>query len=116
MNKIKQLLVSYPEFLLIAIVFFYWFSSGTLLNPIAIGVIVMLIVQLFLRNGIVGVVIPILLMMTSIFLLLALFSEYGEFSVKNAASTRMLIVGVSFILLTITASGLMLRKYSRELL
>jgi len=113
MNKIKHLLLNFPEVLLIVATIFYWISSGTLLNPIAIGLIVVMIVQFFLRNDFIGVAIPILLILASIFLLLALFSEYNEFLVKNAVSTRLLLVGLSYIFVIVTASGLMIRKYTR---
>ena len=114
MRTIKRFLFKFPEFLLIASTIFYWVSTGTLLNPIAISLVIVLILQIFLRNDFLGVVIPILLIMASIYLLLALFSEYAEFTVKNANSSRILIIGLIFILSTITASGLMIRKYTRE--
>lgn len=111
MKKVKQLFFALPEFLLIALTVFYWLSSGTFLNPVAIGLIVLLIIQFFLRNDFLGVVIPILLVMASIYLMLALFSEFGEFQVKDADARRLLIVGIPFLLATIASSVLMIRKY-----
>lgn len=113
MTRVQQFIFKFPEFFLVAAVLFYWISSGTLLNPIAIGLIILLIVQFFLRNDFLGVVIPVLLILASIFLLLALFSEYSDINIKNEDSSRLLIVGVPFILTTIAASGLMIRKYTR---
>ena len=113
MNKLKNLLLNFPEVLLIAVTIFYWISSGTIVNPIAFGLIAVLIVQFFVRNDFLGVAIPILFVLASIFLLMALFSEFSELTVKNAESSRLLLVGVSYVLIVVTASGLMIRKYTR---
>ena len=114
MEKIKHLLFTMPEILLLALILFYWVSSGTLLNPIAIGLILILTIQLFLRNDFLGVLIPILLVLASIYLTLALFSEFSEFQMKNSDARHLLLVGIPFILAIIASSVLMIRKYTKR--
>lgn len=114
MKKLIKLFFAIPELLLIVITVFFWLSSGTLLNIAAIGLIVILIIQFFLRNDFLGVVIPILLVMASIYLMLALFSEFGEFQVKDADAHRLLSVGIPYLLATIASSFLMMRKYMKK--
>jgi len=113
MKKIKNLLLTLPELLLIALSIFYWVSSSILLNPIAIGLIIILTIQFILRNNFLGVVIPILIIMASIYLSLALFSEYSEFQVKTTEACRLMLVGIPFILATVSSSVLMIRKYAK---
>ena len=111
MKKVKQLFFLVPELLLIVLTAFYWVSSGSFVNPIAIGLIVLLFIQFFLRNDYLGVVIPILVVLASIYLMLALFSEMGEFQVWDSGARRLLIVGLPFLIATIASSVLMIRKY-----
>ena len=113
MKKVKQLFFAVPELLLIALTAFYWVSSGTFVNPIAIGLIVLLLIQFFLRNDYLGVVIPILIVLASSYLMLALFSEIGEFQVWDSGARRLLIIGFLFLLATIASSVLMIRKYTK---
>ncbi|MCK4881153.1 MAG: hypothetical protein KAS82_10845, partial [Bacteroidales bacterium] len=54
MKRFKSLLLKLPEFLLIAVVLAYWVSAGSLLNPIAIGLVGILIFQIIKRNQEVG--------------------------------------------------------------
>ena len=79
MKKLKKFLLELPEYLLIAAVIFYWGSAGMVINPIAIGLIILLILQIIFKNRIVGILIPSLLIMTSIYMLMALMSEFNEF-------------------------------------
>jgi hypothetical protein len=114
MKKVKHLLLTFPELMLVALTMFYWVSSGTLVNPVAIALILVLTIQIILRNDFLGVVIPILVVMASIYLMLALFSEFSEFHVKNAEARRLILVGIPFILTTIASSVLMIRKYTKQ--
>lgn len=112
MQNLKQRLLSLPEYLLIAAVIFYWVSTALVLNPVAIGLLVILILQLFLKNRIIGIVVPGLLIMASFYMLLALMSELNEFPVFNADARKLLLVGLSFFVSTILVSGVMLFKYA----
>jgi hypothetical protein len=114
MKKAKQILFRLPEYLLIAAVIFYWSSAGSIINPIAIGLVLILILQIIIRNRIIGLLIPILLILTCIFLSLALASEINEFPIFNAEAKRLLLIGLTYLTSTIFISGLISYKYSNS--
>ena len=111
MKKLKKFLLELPEYLLIAAVIFYWGSAGMVINPIAIGLIILLILQIIFKNRIVGILIPSLLIMTSIYMLMALMSEFNEFPTFNSDAKKLLFVGLSYLISTMVVSGIMIYKY-----
>ena len=112
MEKLKKISLQLPEFILILAVIFYWGSAGKIINPIAMILIIGLILQIIFKNRIVGIIIPSLLILASIYMLLALRSEFNEFPTFNADAKELLFVGLSFFIATMTVSGLMIYKYS----
>lgn len=110
MKNLKTIALNIPEYLLILAVFFYWFSS-TPFNPIAISLLVVLVLQLIFKNNIVGLLIASLLILVSLYMILAVFSEFNEFPTFNYEAKRLLAVGLSFFLSTIIVSGIMIYKY-----
>jgi maltodextrin utilization protein YvdJ len=108
-NKIVALL---PESLLIGSVLFYWISTANLLNPVAIVLILVLGLQMIFKNRVVGLAIPIVLILASLFMVLALISELNEFPNFNADAQKMLLVGSAWLTATLFVSGLMLFKYA----
>ena len=112
MKKLKEAILKFPEFLLILAVLFYWMSSAVIANPIAIGLLVLLITQLVFQNKIIGIIIPGILILGCLFMLLALMSEFSEFLTFDKAAQKLLFVGLSFFLSTILISGIMIYKYA----
>jgi hypothetical protein len=108
-----KIVLKLPEYLLIAAVIFYWFSSGNVGNPIAIGLLTILIFQIIFKNRIVGLIIPSILILACLYMLLALFSEFNEFPSFNAEAKKLLFVGLSFFISTIMVSAIMIYKYSK---
>jgi hypothetical protein len=111
MKRLKEISLNLPEYLLVAAVIFYWASSGMIINPIAIGLITVLMLQIIFKNRIVGVLIPGLLIMTGLYMLMALMSEFNEFPTFNSDAKKLLFVGLSYFVSTIAISGIMLYKY-----
>ncbi|MCB0736389.1 MAG: hypothetical protein KDC92_02665 [Bacteroidetes bacterium] len=111
MPNLKSHLFSLPEYLLLIAVLFYWVSTAIILNPVAIVLAGILVFQLFTKNRIVGIVIPSILILISLYMLLALFSEFNEFETINAQALKLLAMGLTLFLGTITASVSMLYKY-----
>ena len=112
MKKWKQILLQAPEYLLIIAVAFYWISTANLFNPFAITLIIGLILQIKFENKVIGITIPVLLILGSAFLILALFSELNEFPTFNEEARKLLIIGLSYFIVTIIVSGLMIIKYA----
>lgn len=113
MRKIKQILLASPEYLLILAVVFYWGTAGITVNPVAISLIVILILQIIFKNRILGLIIPSLLIIISLYMTMALLSELQEFQVFNAEARKLLFVGLLYIIFTVIISGLMIYKYSK---
>ncbi len=99
------------EYLLIIAVLFYWHGTSNLLNPIAIGLLVVLIFQIILKNNVIGVLIPCVLILLSMYMILALLSEVNEFESFNSDAQRLLFIGLDYFLGTIMVSFLMIWKY-----
>ena len=112
MKRVKTFILQLPEYLLIAAVLFYWFSTGLAVNYIAIGLIIVLILQIIFKNRIVGIIIPSILVMISLYMLLALMSEFNEFLTFSSDAKELLFVGLSYFMSTIIASGIMIYKYA----
>jgi hypothetical protein len=112
MKKWKQILLQAPEYLLIIAVAFYWISTANLFNPFAITLIIGLILQIKFENKVIGITIPVLLILVSAFLILALFSELNEFPTFNEEARKLLIIGLSYFIVTMIISGLMIIKYA----
>lgn len=99
------------EYLLIIAVLFYWHGTSNLLNPIAIGLLAVLIFQIIFKNKVVGVLIPCVLMLLSMYMILALVSEVNEFESFNRDAQSLLFIGLAYFLGTIIISFLMIWKY-----
>ena len=112
MKRVKTFILQLPEYLLIAAVLFYWFSTGLAVNYIAIGLIIVLILQIIFKNRIVGIIIPSILVMISLYMLLALMSEFNEFLTFSSDAKELLFVGLSYFISTIIISGVMIYKYA----
>jgi maltodextrin utilization protein YvdJ len=108
-NKIAAVL---PESLLMGSVIFYWVSTANLLNPAAIVLVLVLGLQMVFKNRVVGLAIPIVLILASLFMVLALISELNEFPNFNADAQKMLLVGSTWLIATLCISGFMLFKYA----
>ncbi|MEG1377136.1 MAG: hypothetical protein RSC81_08680, partial [Myroides sp.] len=94
------------EYLLIIAVLFYWHGTSNLLNPVAIGLLAVLIFQIIFKNKVVGVLIPCVLMLLSMYMILALVSEVNEFESFNRDAQSLLFIGLAYFLGTIAVSFL----------
>ena len=112
MKRLKQIVLNLPECLLLAAIVFYWTSSGMAVNPVAIGLLVVFILQLIFKNRIVGVLIPGLLIVACLYMLMALMFEVGEFPTFNSEAKKLLFVGLAYFTLTMVVSGIMIYKYA----
>ncbi len=111
MKNLKEITLQLPEYLLIGAVIFYWASAGTVINPIAIVLILGLILQIIFKNRVVGIIVATLLILTSFYMLMAVMSEFHEFPTVTFEAKKLLIVGLSYFLSTIVVSGIMIYKY-----
>ena len=101
-----------PEFVLMLSVLFYWYSTALLLNPVAILLMAVLILQLIFKNQVVGIIIPSSIALATAFLFLALISEFNEFESFTNDAALLLFVGLAFLGITALASFGMFYKYA----
>ncbi|MFZ6052048.1 hypothetical protein [Halocola ammonii] len=111
MKNFKSFLLEIPEFLLIGAVIFYWMSTAVVFNFIAIVLLLILALQIIFKFRILGLIIPGVLILASLYMLMAMASELREFPEFNADAQNLLFVGLSYFLGTIAVSGLMIYKY-----
>lgn len=111
MKLYKKILLALPEYLLITSVLFYWISTGLALNFIAISLLTIIISQIIIKNKVIGIIIPSLLIILSLYMILAVISEVREFPSFNVEARTLLAVGLAYFLTTILISIIMIYKY-----
>ena len=65
----------YPELFLIVSVIVYWALTATLVNPVAISLVVLLVAQLRFKNKTFGIVLSFIFILLSFYMMLAIFSD-----------------------------------------
>jgi hypothetical protein len=112
LKKNKLIFLKLPEYLLIVAVIFYWISTSSLFNPIAIGLLLVLIFQIVFQNKILGLIIPSVLILSCLYMILALISELYEFPTFNSDAKSMLIIGLTYFTFTVIVSFFMIFKFA----
>lgn len=109
--QIKKVL---PEYYLVASVLFYWFFTGTVLNLIAIVLLLVLGFQLVYQKAGLGIAIGILFLLLNLFMVLALVSELSEFTEFTSSFYELLVVGSLYLGTNILVSTMMIWKYTKS--
>ncbi|GGG31900.1 hypothetical protein GCM10011344_36060 [Dokdonia pacifica] len=108
----KSIVLKSPEYIVLIMVFLAGYTPPFYINPICIGIIVMLILQILYKNRILGLLIGTLYFLINLYFLGALLSEFNEFTTFNHSAKQLLIVGVSIWIINMIASSLMIYKYA----
>jgi len=116
MKNVLNHAVYYAEYALIFSVLFYWYYSGSVLNPVAIALLLVLMGQFFFRNTVSGIVIPIIIIALVLFLLFALQSEFFDFKVFGGDAGKLLAVGGIYLCGTLLLAVGMFFKYFKRLM
>ncbi len=111
MGKPKAILATFPEYYLIVLALLSGFTPPLSLNPFAIGLALLLILQIIFKNKITGIIIANLFILISLFMLGALLSEFKEFQSFNRGAKQLIFVGIPLIILNFFVAGLMIHKY-----
>jgi hypothetical protein len=107
----KNLKLVIPELFLIASVLYYWSLTTRLLNPVAIGLLVVLVYQIISKKAISGLIISAIFIFLNLFMVLALISELSEFESVTDNYNNLLIVGTIYIGLNLVMATFMFLKY-----
>lgn len=114
MKNFKSILLKTPELYLIFLVIFSSSSDKLQLNPIAIGLVVILFLQIVFKNKVSGLVIASLFIILNLYMLAAVSSEFNEFTIINAEAQQLRAVGLLLFILNSTMAGCMMYKYLRK--
>lgn len=114
MNRMKKYLLTLPEIVLLGLTF-YWlldnYFGANHFNFIAFTVFVVLLSQVFFRNKYVGLTMATLTGLFSLYMVLAVVSEFGEFPTLTSEAFQLLGFGLLFCFLGVSSSMLMFYKY-----
>jgi VIT1/CCC1 family predicted Fe2+/Mn2+ transporter len=110
----KKYLLVLPEFILLGLSS-YWFldnfMGGNHFNPFAFGVFIILLLQVFLKNKYVGFLLAWLISLFSLYLVLAVISEFRDFPNATVEAVQLLTVGLLFCSLGFGSAVLMFWRY-----
>jgi hypothetical protein len=112
MEKLKQVLTRFPEYYFVVLAVILGYEPPLSFNPIALGFIFVLILQIVIKNAISGLILAGLLILVNIYMLFALASEFSEFPTVNADAILLLLVGLVIIAVNLTVAGSMISRYS----
>lgn len=112
MEKIKLLLLKLPEFYLLVLAILSCYTPPFSFNPIIMGLVAVMILQLVFENKIAGRIIAGMLLLINMYMLAALLSEFREFTTINSDAIQLLLGGLLLFGLNFCMAGIMLYKYA----
>lgn len=104
----------FPEVLLTLVVLYYWSTTGAILNPIAILLLIPLIVLFLWNNKTLGVITACIFIIATLFISLAIFSDLVNIDAFYPAGLKLLLGGLLFVSAAGFASVLMLVKHTKK--
>ena len=113
----KKYLLLLPEFFIISLSI-YWFlenymSSGYV-NYIALVVFLIVALQVFIKNKIVGVMLGSILFLFGLYMVLAVLSEFKKFTTIDSSAIQLISVGFLICFVLIASSiGLFYKSFSK---
>lgn len=112
MKNAKQIVTSLPEYYLTVLVLLAGYTPPAAINPFAIALATILMLQIIFRNDLCGVFIAGLFILVNLYMLMALVSEYSESETFNSTVMQLLFGGTLLFALTMTASLIMIWRYA----
>lgn len=110
----KKYLLLIPE-ILIMLLSAYWFLDNYLgrgvINPFALGVFLILLAQVIFQNKFIGMFMATITSLFSLYMVLAVISEFREFPTVTAEAMRLLLFGLLFCMLLFASSIIMIYKF-----
>ncbi len=110
----KKYVLILPEFILLGLST-YWFLDnfigGNHFNPFALAVCVILLLQVFFQNKYIGFSVATLISLFSLYMVLAVISEFRDFPSATAEAIQLLTVGLLFCFLGFGSAIVMFYKF-----
>ena len=113
--RARKIIPYIPELYLLISILYYWSLTATLLNPFAIGFLLLIVFHIIKHNKITGILISSIFIFLNFFLILALISELSEFPEFNSDAKNLAFLGFSYLILNIIMGTLMLIKHLTKL-
>jgi VIT1/CCC1 family predicted Fe2+/Mn2+ transporter len=103
----KKYVLLLPEFILLCITAYWFIDNFTIqnhFNPYAFGVFVVLLLQVFFQNKFVGFLLATLISLFSLYMVLAVISEFNDFPTASAEAFQLLSFGLLLCFLGISSA------------
>lgn len=104
----------FPEVLLTLVVFYYWSLTASLVNPVAIFLLIPLAILFLWNNKTLGVITGTIFLAATLYLSLALFSDIINMEIFYPEGLKLLVAGVLFLVVSGFGSIWMLVKHSKK--
>lgn len=114
MKKAIEIIIKFSDVLMLPIIFFYWINTSELWNPVAIGLLILALLQIVIRNKILGIILATLFSFSSLFLFFALISELRDFTTFDKYALKMAVFMGAYLFFICIISGLMYYKYLNQ--
>lgn len=108
----KPLIYKFPEYYLIMLVVLAGYSPPFNIHPICIGIMLLLILQIVLKNKTSGLILGALFFLINLFFLGALIAEINEFTKLTTSAIKLLIAGFIIWIANLTTALVMIYKYT----
>jgi hypothetical protein len=110
----KKIVLLLPE-LIILILSCLWlidnYRVSSIINYYALSVAIAMVLQLVFKFKIVGLSMAIIIALFSLYMVLAVVSEFNDFPQVNFEALKLLVVGIYFCFLGFIAATIMAYKY-----
>ena len=109
----KKLLLQSPEFYFILMIFLAGYTPPFSIGILHIVLLIILILQIIFKNKITGLLLGGLIFFFNLFFLVALLSEFNDFTEFDADAQKLLFVGLFIWIMNIIASVAMMYRYGK---
>jgi uncharacterized membrane protein len=106
----KRIFFTLSEYYLVILILLSGYTPPFSFNPISIGVAAIIILQIVIKNKIIGLVLGTLFLVANLFFLGALISEFNEFTAFNYHAKQLLFGGLSIWIINISVSIALIYK------
>ena len=110
----KKYVLFLPELILLGISVYWLIDNYTFqhhFNPYAFGVFVLLLLQVFFQNKIIGFALATLVSLFSLYMVLAVISEFNDFPTRSTAAFQLLGFGLLLCFFGFSAAIAMFYKF-----
>ena len=111
--KIRVVKSLLPELFILGSIIYYWIASS-LLNPIALFLILIICFQILKQKSTLGTTISIIFIVLNLYMVLALISELSEFESISKNFITMVLAGGLYLGLNLCLGFIMLIKYLKK--